>query len=226
MPRTSAVLRGEVTLMTKGKGKENTTEHSGQEPAGEPPVSQGDTEADVVTLPVEEFERLLKQAGERDEYLEMAKRAKADFANYRKRAEREAAQACDEATAEFAKSLLPVIDNLDRAIASAEKEHDFQALLEGIRLVTKEMLKTLASFGIEAIEARGTTFDPSRHEAVFGEATEEAAPHTVLDELHRGYLFKGKLLRPSAVTVAVLPDAAPPSESPETAETPGEKEEE
>jgi len=190
--------------MTKGKSEKPVTGHARHKP--EPPRDAD--EKPVVTLSVEEFAQLLKKADESDAFLEMAKRVKADFANYQKRIQRDATRVRDETTADFARALLPVVDNLDRAIRAAEQEHDFQALLEGIGLVSKEIFRTLAAFDIEVIDSRGAAFDPTRHEAVVSQETREAEPHTVLDEIHRGFLFRGRLLRPAAVKVAIAPQPA------------------
>jgi molecular chaperone GrpE len=137
---------------------------------------------------------------ERDEYLDLARRAQADFENYRKRAAREAAAAGDRAKSGLVRELLPVVDNLERALASAEDTE--QHLAEGVRLVHSELIAVLERNGVEQFDPRGDRFDPSEHEALSMRAQDGAESGTVIDVVEKGYRANGGVLRPARVVVS------------------------
>ena len=145
---------------------------------------------------------------ERDEYLELAQRTQADFENYRKRAARDAAAAGERAKSGLVSELLPVVDNLERAIASATASEDgpegarpAEHLADGIRLVHSELVAVLSRNGVEGFDPRGEKFDPELHEALSVRAEEGAEQGTVLDVIEKGYLLNGAVLRPARVVV-------------------------
>jgi molecular chaperone GrpE len=133
---------------------------------------------------------------ERDEYLELAKRTKADFENFRKRALREAAEAEGRGRADLAKSLVPVVDNLERALAAAGEEEDH--LAQGVRLVHEELLGVLRRAGVERYSPEGESFDPEWHEAML---TRPGDAGRVLEVLEKGYRLDGHVIRPARVVV-------------------------
>jgi molecular chaperone GrpE len=133
---------------------------------------------------------------ERDEYLELARRTKADFENYRKRVDREAAQAEARGRAELAKALVPVVDNLERALVAAGEQEGH--LAEGVRLVHEELVSVLHRAGIESYEPIGEAFDPDWHEAML---TRPGETGQVLEVLEKGYRLDGQVLRPARVVV-------------------------
>jgi molecular chaperone GrpE len=135
---------------------------------------------------------------ERDEYLELAKRTKADFENYRKRVASEAASAEKRGRAELARALLPVLDNLDRALAAAASEDE---VVEGVRLVRDELAGVLERNGIESYEPQGEPFDPHLHEAMMTRPSETGDEGKVLEVLEKGYRLDGQILRPARVVV-------------------------
>jgi molecular chaperone GrpE len=137
---------------------------------------------------------------ERDEYLDLARRAQADFENYRKRAAREAAAAGDRAKSGLVRELLPVVDNLERALASAEDTE--QHLAEGVRLVHSELIAVLERNGVEQFDPRGDRFDPSEHEALSMRPQDGAESGTVVDVVEKGYRANGSVLRPARVVVS------------------------
>jgi molecular chaperone GrpE len=137
---------------------------------------------------------------ERDQYLELAKRAQADFENYRKRVAKEAAAAGDRAKGGLVRELLPVVDNLERALASAGE--DEQHLAEGVRLVHQELVSVLQRNGVEAFDPAGEAFDPGVHEALSTRNEEGADPGVVLDVVEKGYRLNGTVLRPARVVVS------------------------
>lgn len=132
---------------------------------------------------------------------EQVLRARADFDNLRKRIERERHDMQQQAAMELVRALLPVLDGLERAIA-AEPDVD-DVFHKGVRLIAREFMDTLKRFGLQPIEAVGKKFDPNLHEAVDRQETNEHEDQTVMDQWQRGYMFKGRLLRPAMVKVAV-----------------------
>jgi len=136
---------------------------------------------------------------ERDEYLALAQRSQADFENWRKRAAKEAAAAGERAKSGLVRELLPVVDNLERALESAEESE--QHLAEGVRLVHSELLAVLERNGVEAFDPQGEKFDPEVHEALSTREQDGAQPGTVLDVVEKGYRANGIVLRPARVVV-------------------------
>ena len=137
---------------------------------------------------------------ERDEYLDLARRAQADFENYRKRAAKEAALAGQRAKSGLVRELLPVVDNLERALASAGD--DEQHLAQGVRLVHSELIAVLERNGVEQFDPRGERFDPEVHEALSMRSEDGAESGTVLDVVEKGYRANGSILRPARVVVS------------------------
>jgi molecular chaperone GrpE len=134
---------------------------------------------------------------ERDEYLDLAQRARADFENYRKRAAREGQDALVRGKTEVGKAVLPALDSLERAL---DAEGD--GLAEGVALVRRELLGALAAAGIEAIDPAGEPFDPNLHEALSTRPAEDGEQAGVVAEtVQRGYRLGETLLRPARVVV-------------------------
>jgi molecular chaperone GrpE len=139
---------------------------------------------------------------ERDEYLDHLRRLKAEWDNYRKRVQRDNEALRLRAAEAVVESLLPVMDNMSRALEAGDKHEEGQ-LLAGLGLVADQLRGTLAGHGLEEIEVQpGTTFDPEYHEAIVAQPSEEYDEGTVTQVLERGYLLHGKLLRPAKVIVA------------------------
>jgi len=141
-----------------------------------------------------------KEAGENyDRFL----RISAEFENYKKRKDRETADFRKYANEVLVKELLPVIDNLERAIeTSAEHDDASGCLLEGVNMTLKEIFKVFEKFAVKAVDAVGNQFAPAYHQAMMQEETEEHADNTVIKELQKGYTIHDRLLRPSMVVVA------------------------
>ncbi len=151
-------------------------------------------------VPQEDFERLRQ---EHEALLDRLARLQAEFDNFRKRNEREQREFREYALAEAIKSLLPVVDSFDRALATPERNSgEFH---QGIELINRQLHDALGKMGVEAIQAKGTPFDPNLHQAVQLVETEEAEDNHVFDELQRGYKLKDRLLRPAMVRVAANP---------------------
>ncbi len=147
---------------------------------------------------LEEYETEIKDL--KDKYL----RALADQDNFRKRVEREKAELFNYGLTNFIKELLPIVDNLESALIEAQKSgNDSTAMVEGIKLILSKFNATLKKHGVQEIEALNKPFDPSLHEAIARAERNDVAPMTVVAEMERGYLLKGRILRPSKVVVAV-----------------------
>jgi len=134
-------------------------------------------------------------------------RRQADFENYRKRLERERGETHNRIVAELARKLLPVVDNLGRALDAertmeAQESKEFRHFLHGIELINKQLNEVFESLGITPIASVGEPFDPHVHEAVVTEPSDEYEPDTVTEEIARGYRIGDKLLRPSMVKVS------------------------
>lgn len=138
-------------------------------------------------------------------------RRQADFENYRKRVERERGETHHRIVGDVAKKLLPVVDNLSRALdaersVETSESAEFRHFLHGVELINKQLAEVLESFGVEPIAAVGERFDPHVHEAVVTEPSDKHEPDTVIEELARGYRIGDRLLRPSMVKVAAHKD--------------------
>jgi molecular chaperone GrpE len=150
---------------------------------------------------------LKRVEGERAEAQDRLARRQADFENYRKRTERERGEAYNRVVGDVVHKLLPVIDNLRRALDAerskeANESEEFRHFLHGVELINKQLNEVLESLGLEAVPAMGERFDPHVHEAVVTEPTDEFEPDTVMQEIVRGYRLGEKLLRPAMVKVA------------------------
>jgi molecular chaperone GrpE len=141
-------------------------------------------------------------AEQRDEYLALAQRTQADFENYRKRVARDAAAAELRGVGRLARELLPALDNLERALGAASQGTDEQ-LVEGLRLVQRELGGALERVGIESFGAAGERFDPGVHEAVAQQPRDGVEPGEVTEVFQAGYRLGGAtILRPARVMVA------------------------
>jgi len=142
---------------------------------------------------------LQKVRAERDSLLDRLARAQAEFENARRRASKEQQEFRDYATVDTIKSLLPVIDSLERALQVKSEGSEFRS---GVELIDKQLHDVLAKLGVRPVPAKGKPFDPHYHEAIEMVETDEAPDHHVIEELQRGYKFKDRLLRPAMVKVA------------------------
>ncbi len=138
------------------------------------------------------------QAGE---YLELLKRVKADFDNYRKRMLREQTRLTELAAESIISKLLPLADNLERALKAAENNSDFESLRDGVRIVYEQLQKIFEEEDVKVIDPQGDIFDPNCHEAVVQEVSQDFEDETVLEVMQKGYMIKDKLLRPAMVKV-------------------------
>jgi len=167
----------------------------------EPTPHEGEPgELDGLQTRLEDAER------ERDEYLDSLQRLKADFENYRKRAARDQASFAARASEALVKELLPILDDLERALEAAEL-HEEATLEEGVALVHRSLVQTLQKQGLEPIETNGR-FDPHVHEALLSQPS-EAEEGSVIDVLQKGYRLGDRVLRPARVVVAAAKEVEP-----------------
>jgi molecular chaperone GrpE len=143
-----------------------------------------------------------EESAELEELRERWLRARADLENYRKRVERDRDLMKAQAAESILSALLPVLDDLDRALAAGGGE---EGLREGVGLIARSLEETLTRFGLERVQAEGEVFDPHLHEAGETEPTDRVPPQTVIAELRSGYRMGERLLRPALVRVAVAP---------------------
>jgi molecular chaperone GrpE len=129
-------------------------------------------------------------------------RTQAEFQNFRKRSDRERLEFAEYASTEAVRALLPILDDFERALKTDSVDKEFR---KGMELIYQRLYTSLQKLGLEPITSAGQPFDPHIHHAVDMVETEDAADHTVLEEFQRGYNFKGRLLRPAMVKVAVAP---------------------
>ena len=154
--------------------------------------------------PLKEMEaRLESLEKEGKESYDRFLRVSAEFENYKKRAAREMNDFRKFANESFIKAMLPVVDNLDRAIeSSSNDDHAQNSVLEGVNMTLKEILKVFEQFNVKPFESLGKAFDPALHQAVMQEETNDHPENTVLNELQKGYMMHDRLLRPAMVVVS------------------------
>lgn len=159
------------------------------------PGSAGDPQSDAPEIQQD----LRALAQERDKFLNLLQRTQADFDNYQKRNRRELEVERQYALTPLARDLLPIIDNLERALASVKEE---TPLVHGVRMVHTQLLEALKRHQIRPIDAVGKTFDPNRHEAVMQQPAPGKPANTVLQVLEQGYTYHERVLRPAKVIVS------------------------
>jgi molecular chaperone GrpE len=137
-----------------------------------------------------------------DRYLRQA----AELDNFKKRTVREKEEAIRFANEYLIKDLLPILDNLERAVAHAKGGGNGKPLVEGVEMVLKGFFDILSKHGVAPISAEGQPFDPGKHEAMAQVESDTQTPNTVVEEHHKGYLLHDRLLRPALVSVAKAPD--------------------
>jgi len=131
-------------------------------------------------------------------------RSQADFANYRKRVEKERSEESKRATARLIEGLIPIIDGFEQALA-AHREAEYENYRKGFELIYKQLVENLAKLGVERIDPAGKSFDPHLHQAVERAETTDYLDGTILHVFQPGYVFHGRVLRPAMVRVAVHP---------------------
>ncbi|WP_432823214.1 nucleotide exchange factor GrpE [Trichloromonas sp.] len=157
-------------------------------------------------------EQLAASRAESQKNWDLYLRERADLENFRRRAQREKEELSRFANENIIKEIVPVVDNLERAVAHARQESgDTEGLLQGVEMTLSMFAKALDKFGVTPFNSVGEPFDPSRHEAMGLVESTEHAPNTVVHEMQKGYLLSSRLLRPALVMLAKAPAAEPPA---------------
>jgi molecular chaperone GrpE len=193
------------------RGKPAGVPDQERRPAGMPEPESREATEEAAGLVEKDLEELEQTKRERDEYLRLAQRTKADFENYRKRVAGEAESARRRGKADLAAELVPVLDNLERALAAAgidpaaalagEVSAD-GSLEQGVVLTYRDLRGTLERAGVEAYDPSGEKFDPEWHEALATRTEDGADPGIVLDVVQKGYRLDGQLIRAARVVVS------------------------
>ena len=152
------------------------------------------------TAPAVSAEELAAAVAKQEEYLNMAQRVQADFENFRRRNQNVRKEAFDEGARAFATTLLPVIDNMERAIAAAQNSAD-ESLRSGVEMVYRQLCEAFEKRGITTIDRKGEKFDPNLENAVMQGAPEDGEPGTVCEVFQKGYQMEGMVLRHAMVKV-------------------------
>jgi len=155
---------------------------------------------------MQDLEERLVQEQKAQEYLRQLKYLQADFENYRKRTERELNELTVRCNEKLVAELLCVIDDLERALDSGKETEDASALLKGVEMIHKNLTRMLEREGLERIDAVGKIFDPKFHEIVVKIPRNDCEEGLVLEEVRKGFVFKGRVLRPCMVNVSCIVD--------------------
>ena len=167
---------------------------------GTPAAAGGEPAPEPAAISVEDHELV---CAERDQYLDALQRLKAEFENYRKRVERDRQAMADAAVRDLVAQLLPVIDNLERAIEALGQQGE--AVGSGVEMVRAQLVAVLEARGLDEIDAHGLPFDPTVHEAVSSHPTTDHPEGTVVHVAAKGYKLEDTVVRPARVVVATAP---------------------
>jgi molecular chaperone GrpE len=156
----------------------------------------------IIAVTTEELARLRKLANERDQYLDLAARTRAEFENYQKRMQREREMDRKYAFGPLAESLLPILDNLDRALQAGKQAGETGPLVQGVAMVQTQFLELLKRNGITRIDCEGKPFDPNVHQAVMQKPAPDVEPNTIVQVIEQGFMNQDRVLRPAKVIVS------------------------
>jgi len=191
----------ETTPEEKTAPEKTSEKQPGQDAAAEPEVVMEEP------APLTTEELLAESKKEIEKNRDLYLRARADLENYRKRVQREKEDLVRFGNENIIRELLPVLDNLERAVEHVRSENnEGQGLVEGVEMTISQFQKALEKFGASTFSALGETFDPGRHEAMGQIETEDQPPNTVVQELQKGCLLNDRLLRPAMVMVSRAPE--------------------
>ena len=197
-PRTEAPGAAGPVTEEESPCSANRTAH-GDSSSAPPAAGASEDEAQAVE---EDFEKLLADAHkERDEYLDLARRTKADFENFRKRVAGDVQAAQARGKVEVTREVIDAVDNLERALETADGGNG-EGLVGGVEMVLKGLRETLSRHGVEAVDPKGEKFDPNLHEALSTMPVEGAESGTVVEVMQKGYRLEDQLIRPARVVVS------------------------
>jgi len=184
--------------------EEDAQEETVQDKSAEAKPEEAEAPAEETEITAEQ--EMVKMQRELEEANDTMLRLAAELDNYKKRVAKERESLIKYATQDIIQELLPILDNFERAIESTGKSKDRDSLLEGVRMIFKQMYDTLERKGISRIDAVGETFDPAIHEAVMQLVSEEHPENVVVQELQKGYMLHDRVIRPSMVAVSKKAD--------------------
>ena len=204
----SEEIKNEQTVPETEETARSVQEDQETIPNAEPEAPDASETADgepaEQAVPDPEIEALRKALGDaekqRDDYLALAQRAQADYQNFKRRTTAVRTEAYDDGVRETIAALLPVVDNLERAIAAADSSAD--ALVSGVQMTLKQLLESMTKLGLEEVPALGEKFDPDIHNAVMRAPEGEGEPGMVLEVFQKGYRVKGRMIRYAMVKIA------------------------
>ena len=200
----SATVKDKLKEATKGAEDSSKSETHQTIAESKPELAK---EAVIEEREVEALRKSLRAERDRaEQYLISLKYLKAEFENYQKRTAKDMDELVKRGSERLARKLLGVIDDFERTIKASKAVGESSKLLAGVEMILKELQKILKSEGIEKIDAIGKKFNPELHEAVTVTKTDKCAADTIVEELRPGYMFDGRVLRPSMVTVANPPE--------------------
>lgn len=166
-------------------------------------LSEDPSEASDVYAELEKWQKIAEEEKQKaEEHYNQYLRARADIENFRRRARKEVEQSLKYGVVPLIESLLPVLDNFERALEAADQNKNTATLQEGIEMVYRQFLQVLSEAGLTLIEAEGQPFDPHMHNAVQQVHSDEYEPGIVVEELQAGYRFHERVIRPSMVKVS------------------------
>ena len=207
--------------MVKNKNKKNN--ESENQPVNEPENIENETsENSNDENLLEKEEEILVKIGQLENEISDLKdkllRKAAEFENYKRRTENDQLNLLKYSAESFIVKLLPVVDDFERSIDHMDSAKDVESIKQGVTLIYNKLMKILSEQGVEKIEAVGKPFDVEYHEAMLQRKAEDVEPHTVLDEIEKGYMYKDKVIRHSKVIVSEDLDEESASSSNETSD--------
>jgi molecular chaperone GrpE len=209
--RRSSILTALKLWIGKPTSMKRTNAHTDKQPPAvePPPAAEPLVPVEPATVTPEQLRELKERAGKADEHWDRLLRTTADFENFKKRAAREKQEAIKYANEALLQKLVPVLENLDMALAAAQSAspETGQSLHAGVSMICQQLRSVLAEAGLEEVDAMGKPFDPHLHEALSQQETPEVPEGQVVQQLRKGYRLRGRLLRPASVVVAKQPAA-------------------
>jgi molecular chaperone GrpE len=206
--RSHAALAAEDTMADENNKAQAEKSVDPAPDAAATASKKGEASDGVAALVAALRQKLEESEKTRDEYLKLAKGARADFENYQIRAQRDRAEERRYAQMPLAHDLLAPLDNLERATEAAKQHGEKGALAQGVTMVVAQFLDVLKRHGITRIDALGHPFDPNLHQAVLQQPSDEHPPNTVVQVLENGYMMHERVLRPARVAVSKAAEPA------------------
>jgi molecular chaperone GrpE len=185
------------------------------------PEEESDDNSESAEEPEQELTDVEKARAERDRMREQLLRIAADFDNFRKRSRKEIEEVRRRTIEDTLREVLPIVDNLERAVEAMNDASDVEAVADGVRMVLRGFDEIANRLGLKRVPGVGSQFDPTCHDAMQQEATNEHEPGTIVSEVVPGYYLGDRLLRPAMVVVAV-PSAKTDEQEPDASSTNGQ----